>query len=128
VILTDVKPHSCQLVGKLLGGPFTAVCQKQKVLVVVVEPANEFGHTGKKGVAVIDYAVHVADEGGFLVKGMERYGRHKLFLAPITSKGVLSEAFLSVFCTCGLRNDFYVLIISQKCGIIRLRENRSGQD
>ena len=62
VLLRHVKPHPGQLLVQLTGRIAAVVGQEQVLLVLVMQPLDELRHTGQNAVAVIDHAVHVADE------------------------------------------------------------------
>ena len=80
MLLRHVKPHAGKLLVQLTRRVAAVVGEKEVFLILIVQPLDEFGHTRKNTVAVIDHAVHIAEEALFFVKidGSERI--HKIDL------------------------------------------------
>ena len=62
----DGESHSLELHAQLMGRFFGAVCQKNVLFIIGDHPVDEIRDTVQNAVAVIDNAVHIADEAGFL--------------------------------------------------------------
>ena len=68
VHLVHIHTQAKQFFAQLPGRAFAAVGQKQEQFLFPLEPVDEFRCPGKQPVAVIEDAVHVADEGLFPAK------------------------------------------------------------
>ena len=73
VVLRHVQAQTGQLLMELPGGVAAVVGQEQELLLLVVEPLDKLCHAGQDPVAVIDDAVHIADEAAL---GVEIDVRH----------------------------------------------------
>ena len=62
VALVHIQTHAAQLLLQFLRRALRRVRQEQEVLVLPIEPVDKFLDARQKAVAVIDHAVHVADE------------------------------------------------------------------
>ena len=68
VLLRHIKAHAGQLLVQLPGRIAAVVGKKEIFLVLIMQPLNELRHPRQNAVAVVDDAVHIADEAFFLVK------------------------------------------------------------
>ena len=68
VAVEHIKAHAGQLLVQLPGRIAAVVGKKEIFLVLIMQPLNELRHPRQNAVAVVDDAVHIADEAFFLVK------------------------------------------------------------
>ena len=68
MLLRHIQAHPCQLLIQLSGGIAAVIGKEQIFLLFFVQPIDELGHPGQDFVAVIDHAVHIADEAFLFVK------------------------------------------------------------
>lgn len=68
VLLRHVEPHAPELLVQLARGHAAVVGQKQIFLVRILQPVDELRRAGQDVVAVIDHAVHIAQEAFFRVE------------------------------------------------------------
>ena len=68
MLLRHIQPHASQLLLKFSGGGAAVVGQKQKFLLLPVEPVDELRNPGQDTVAVVDHAIHIADKTFLLFK------------------------------------------------------------
>ena len=64
--LVHLKPHAPQLLLKLLGRALRGIGEEEKVLVLTVQPIDEFFHSGQQPVAVVNNTVHIAYKAFFV--------------------------------------------------------------
>ena len=65
MIRRDRKTHALQLHAQLVRRFLGAVGEEHKLFVILDHPIHKFGNAVKQLVAVIDHAVHIADEACF---------------------------------------------------------------
>ena len=68
MLLRHVEPHTPELLVQLARGHAAVIGQKQVFLVRVLQPVDELRRAGQDVVAVVDDAVHVAQEAFFRVE------------------------------------------------------------
>ena len=86
--LVHLKPHAPQLLLKLLGRALGGIGEEEKVLVLTVQPIDEFFHSGQQPVAVIYHAVHIADET-FFASELFHVILRTLFFKCIISRNII---------------------------------------
>ena len=74
VLLVHLQPQPLQLLLQFLGRTLAGIGQKQELLVLPLQKINKLPHAGQKQVAVIDHAVHIADEALLFAKRLQCIG------------------------------------------------------
>lgn len=65
MLFVDVQAHAGELGLQFSLGLAAVVGEEEEFLVFLLEPGDKFLHAGQETVAVVDHAVHVADEAFF---------------------------------------------------------------